>query len=99
HPSGGGACAPRAIHNSTTRSDSATCRHVRSFRVRTIFNNSKAKTKLQRGVYNEERKVTLVVASQEIASSVTIVAYVLLCVKEEAQRERQKHCERGRVAV
>ncbi|KAB2626216.1 hypothetical protein D8674_017876 [Pyrus ussuriensis x Pyrus communis] len=105
HPSGGAACAPRAIHNSTTRSDSATCSHARGFRVNfgqntTIFNNSKAKTKLQikqkvMGVCSEERKGRLVVALQEIGNFVAIIAYVLLCVKEEAEREGQKDCERA----
>ncbi|KAB2633855.1 hypothetical protein D8674_038222 [Pyrus ussuriensis x Pyrus communis] len=54
--------------------------------ISTIFNNSKAKTKLQ----SEERKVTLVVALPKITSSAAVIAYVLHCVKEEAERERQK---------
>ncbi|RXH79729.1 hypothetical protein DVH24_040876 [Malus domestica] len=81
----------------------------------TIFNNSKAKTKLQshdRACHfvtsvsiSRKQKVkgslqlTLVVASPEIASYVAVVAYVFLCVKEEAERERQKDCERVRVAM
>ena len=43
--------------------------------------------------------MTLVVASPEIASSAAVITYVLLCVKEEAERERQKDCERARVVV
>lgn len=43
--------------------------------------------------------MTLVVASPEIDSSVAVVAYVLICVKEEAERERQKNYERARVEV
>ncbi|RXH75667.1 hypothetical protein DVH24_039366 [Malus domestica] len=94
--------APSTIvpHAATVR-PTATPRVSKSVLVQntTIFNNSKAKTKLQREVCNEERKVTLVVASPEIPSSITVVAYVFLCVNEEAERERQKDCERARVAI
>ncbi|RXH98467.1 hypothetical protein DVH24_010792 [Malus domestica] len=53
HPSSGGACAPRAIHNSTTSSNNATCNHARGFKVyfglkHNHFQQFKAKTKLQR---------------------------------------------------
>ncbi|KAB2607802.1 hypothetical protein D8674_010970 [Pyrus ussuriensis x Pyrus communis] len=56
----------------------------------TIFNNSKAKTKLQ----CDERKVRLVVASPEIGSSAVVIAFVLFCVKEKVERERHKDYER-----
>ncbi|RXH92965.1 hypothetical protein DVH24_011989 [Malus domestica] len=79
-----------AIHNSTTCSDSSVL-----VQNTTIFNNLKAKTKLQ----SEERNVRLVVASSEIGSSIAVITYVILCVKEEVERERQKDCEKVRVAI